>query len=92
MVDSRFPVGRAIVVTATRDIVEGEEICLSYGPQAGRMPAVRRQAVLRQQYCFDCGCSACQAPVGGGEDGWDREVPLIKLSPHPFPPPSLLGR
>ncbi|RUS34891.1 hypothetical protein BC938DRAFT_477920 [Jimgerdemannia flammicorona] len=52
---------RELVVVMTREVGRvGEPICMSYGPQVGRMDAEERRRVLREKYLFDCGCEACR--------------------------------
>lgn len=51
--------GHRAVVLLTADVSEGEQLCLSYGPHAGRMQFDDRQRWLQDQYCFECRCAAC---------------------------------
>ncbi|XP_060860952.1 SET and MYND domain-containing protein 4-like isoform X1 [Metopolophium dirhodum] len=51
-----------VVIKASRDISEGEEITNCYGPNFLRMRLVERQASLKNQYHFDCECSMCLDP------------------------------
>ncbi|KAL6047996.1 SET and MYND domain-containing protein 4 [Balamuthia mandrillaris] len=52
--------GRTIVIRASRAITAGEEISNCYGPHAIHMPDhEQRQRLLRDQYFFDCDCTAC---------------------------------
>ncbi|KAL6073662.1 SET and MYND domain-containing protein 4 [Balamuthia mandrillaris] len=52
--------GRTIVIRASRAITAGEEISNCYGPHAIHMPDHKqRQRLLREQYFFDCDCTAC---------------------------------
>ena len=44
-------------VRALRDIVEGEEILISYVDPT--LPLASRQAKLREQYLFTCACTRC---------------------------------
>merc|ERR1712039_690813 len=45
------------VVTATRDILAGEELFIDYGVPDG--PVERRRAWLTMKYNFTCHCPAC---------------------------------
>ena len=48
-----------IEIVATEDIPNGEEVCISYGPLAGKHPLPLRRRVLKEQYLFHCQCTAC---------------------------------
>ncbi|KAK4108499.1 SET domain-containing protein, partial [Canariomyces notabilis] len=47
-------------VTAFHDIHPGEEITISYTPFG--LPSTSRQALLRQNWGFECACSLCASP------------------------------
>ena len=47
------------MIRAACDIAAGEEVTNCYGPHAGHMKTALRQLALKQQYFFDCRCSAC---------------------------------
>jgi hypothetical protein len=51
-----------IVYTAFRDIEEGEEINITYGPVIGQ-PFDKRQKELKDHYYFTCNCVACLEDV-----------------------------
>jgi hypothetical protein len=51
-----------IVYTAFRDIEEGEEINITYGPIIGQ-PFHKRQKELKDHYYFTCNCIACLEDV-----------------------------
>ncbi|PIK56530.1 hypothetical protein BSL78_06547 [Apostichopus japonicus] len=51
--------GSDVTIRATRNIKNGEEICHSYGPHKNHMPVAERLRKLKEQYFFDCTCSAC---------------------------------
>ncbi|KAG7205129.1 hypothetical protein KM043_005500 [Ampulex compressa] len=51
-----------LIIKATRDIAEGEEIFNCYGPHFRRMPREHRQEVLKSQYFFTCKCEPCTIP------------------------------
>lgn len=50
-------------VHAIRPIRKGEELSISYLLPAGR-PRAERQARLREQFGFSCGCAMCAVPDG----------------------------
>lgn len=52
--------GAVLVGRARGRIRAGDELTISYGPTAGFDPGDTRRRQLRTQYCFDCGCPACQ--------------------------------
>lgn len=51
-------VGAAYEFYAARDIEEGEELCISYGPRSSD-PVHERQAALKEWF-FECACPRCQ--------------------------------
>jgi hypothetical protein len=51
-----------IEIVTTRNIKGGEELCISYGPLAGKLSRDKRQAVLSKSYCFRCQCKECSSP------------------------------
>ena len=51
---------RTLRLIAATAMEVGDEIFLSYGPVAGRMPLCDRRAALERQYCFHCRCVACE--------------------------------
>ncbi|OAD52317.1 SET and MYND domain-containing protein 4 [Eufriesea mexicana] len=51
-----------LIVRASRDITEGEEISNCYGPHYAKMPIRDRQYNLQNQYYFKCKCKACTLP------------------------------
>ena len=51
-----------ILFRTTRDIEEGEEITISYGPNP-QMPLNQRQMILRNHYHFVCKCDFCKLQV-----------------------------
>jgi SET domain-containing protein len=54
----RSPELTRVTVQATRDIAAGEALTLAYVP--GDMRLVKRRALLRQRYLFDCECAKCR--------------------------------
>ncbi|XP_064392547.1 SET and MYND domain-containing protein 4-like isoform X2 [Halichondria panicea] len=52
--------GNRASLCATRLIKAGEEVNISYGPQAGRADRAQRQAELKGKYFFNCSCTACK--------------------------------
>ncbi|XP_043594924.1 SET and MYND domain-containing protein 4-like isoform X2 [Bombus pyrosoma] len=55
-------VGQYLIVRASRDIGESEEIFNCYGPHYRHMTTEDRQKILKGQYCFTCKCKACTLP------------------------------
>jgi hypothetical protein len=51
--------GSNVEAVATRPIRNGEEACICYGPQLGRMKRAERVAELQTKYFFRCSCPAC---------------------------------
>eukprot|EP00747_Dinoflagellata_sp_TGD_P013197 gnl/TRDRNA2_/TRDRNA2_122337_c1_seq2.p1 gnl/TRDRNA2_/TRDRNA2_122337_c1~~gnl/TRDRNA2_/TRDRNA2_122337_c1_seq2.p1 ORF type:complete len:119 (+),score=11.02 gnl/TRDRNA2_/TRDRNA2_122337_c1_seq2:130-486(+) len=51
------------VVTAVRNIREGEELCISYGVPEGSVN--ERRAWLDMKYKFVCHCEACDREIAG---------------------------
>ncbi|XP_060070783.1 SET and MYND domain-containing protein 4-like [Ylistrum balloti] len=49
----------SLVVRAVRDVKDGMEIYNCYGPHHKRMSGPDRRQILKDQYFFDCQCSAC---------------------------------
>jgi hypothetical protein len=71
-----------IEIVATEDIPNGEEVCISYGPLAGKHPLSLRRRVLREQYLFHCQCRACHleeaervGSIEGAHGGVPRQQP-----------------
>jgi hypothetical protein len=58
-------VGRLLLVACVRGAAAGEELCISYGPQAGVHSTAQRQAVLRELYGFGCTCPSCMRGAKG---------------------------
>jgi hypothetical protein len=48
-----------VEAVVTRPIRNGEEACICYGPQLGRMKRAERVAELQTKYFFRCSCPAC---------------------------------
>ncbi|XP_068988865.1 SET and MYND domain-containing protein 4-like isoform X3 [Bombus flavifrons] len=55
-------VGQYLIVRASRDIGQSEEIFNCYGPHYRHMTTEDRQKILKSQYCFTCKCKACTLP------------------------------
>lgn len=55
-------VGQYLIVRASRDIGQNEEIFNCYGPHYRHMTTEDRQKILKSQYCFTCKCKACTLP------------------------------
>ena len=53
--------GRRLQFVAIRDIAEGEELCISYGPSVEAMDVEHRQKELMDGWFFECRCSRCEA-------------------------------
>jgi len=51
--------GSTIVVVASKNICEGEEVTNNYFPHVQLIPRPQRRAWLGQHYWFDCQCEAC---------------------------------
>eukprot|EP00112_Aurelia_sp_Birch-Aquarium-sp1_P016113 Seg3621.1 transcript_id=Seg3621.1/GoldUCD/mRNA.D3Y31 product="SET and MYND domain-containing protein 4" protein_id=Seg3621.1/GoldUCD/D3Y31 len=49
-----------LVVRATHNISQGEEITHCYVPHVGRMQRAARQRMLQKRYFFICSCAACR--------------------------------
>lgn len=62
-------VGRTLLLVCVRGAEPGEQLTISYGPQAGQQHTALRQQLLQQQYGFSCRCGACYggAAVAGRE-------------------------
>lgn len=61
-VRSQAFVDHHIDVVATRDLVSGEELSISYigiGPFVGKKSTTQRRRELRARYLFDCDCPRC---------------------------------
>ncbi|XP_068628489.1 SET and MYND domain-containing protein 4-like [Battus philenor] len=56
----RYFCGPYIVVRAVKNIKKGEEVAENYGPIFTTVPKEKRQAILKEQYWFDCSCVPCQ--------------------------------
>ncbi|XP_077996435.1 protein-lysine N-methyltransferase SMYD4-like [Glandiceps talaboti] len=52
--------GNQLTIRATRKINKGQEILHCYGPHVKHMSKDERQRSLREQYFFDCHCTACE--------------------------------
>ena len=70
--------GRALQFVATRDVVPGEELCISYVDT--RDSRASRAAQFAQHWNFVCGCARCRGEkVEGYEvkvDGYEVEGDL----------------
>ncbi|EFJ48358.1 SET domain-containing protein [Volvox carteri f. nagariensis] len=51
--------GLRLVARSCREVLPGQPLTISYGPQQGKMPRASRVAALQAQYAFSCGCDAC---------------------------------
>ncbi|RUS23453.1 hypothetical protein BC937DRAFT_86138 [Endogone sp. FLAS-F59071] len=51
---------REMVVVMSREVRKGEPICISYGPQLGKVPVEERKRELAEKYFFDCECEVCR--------------------------------
>lgn len=58
-------VGRAMSFYASRDIMPGEELCITYIHVAD--PVHQRSAELKAEWYFDCACARCQRELNGLE-------------------------
>lgn len=56
------PLDGALVVTSTRSIPAGEEVCVSYHDLTE--PGVKRKQSLMRSHGFECGCMRCSAKPG----------------------------
>ena len=54
-------VGRAMNFYAIKDIMPGEELCISYIHEAD--PVLQRRAELKAEWYFDCACIRCQGEL-----------------------------
>ena len=52
--------GNQIIIRATKNIQQNEEITISYGCTAAKMQKIHRQSLLFQSYYFHCKCSSCE--------------------------------
>lgn len=50
---------KEIVVVVSREVRKDEPICISYGPQLGKMSVEKRKLELMEKYFFECECEAC---------------------------------
>ena len=57
--------GRALQFVATRDVVPGEELCISYVDT--RDSRASRAAQFARHWNFVCGCGRCRGEEGEGE-------------------------
>lgn len=64
-------------VHATRDILDGEEVMISYLKETGVALREQRQAKLLESYGFDCDCTACDASSRRGRDGEERRAQIL---------------
>ena len=65
---------RTLRLIAATAMEVGDEIFLSYGPVAGRMPLCDRRAALERQYCFHCRCAACEAECEEAKAAKEQEI------------------
>ena len=56
--------GRTLELRACRTLAAGEQALGCYGPQRGHSSRDARQRSLREQYYFECLCTACAAEEG----------------------------
>ncbi|KAK2046780.1 SET domain-containing protein [Colletotrichum somersetense] len=57
--------GRAWEFRASRDVREGEQLCITYlGGEEKEMSRETRMTTLRRNWGFDCGCTRCQEGAG----------------------------
>lgn len=68
--------GGTLLVRTLEAVAPGEALLHCYGPQAGEMVAVQRQAMLAQQYFFTCRCRACSAAASS-----DAQQVLADIAP-----------
>ena len=54
-------IGLQFTAVATRDIAEGEEVCICYVDAS--QPGEVRRAELRRVFWFDCTCPKCAAEL-----------------------------
>jgi len=71
---TRYTVGTACVLTATRHLAKGEEVLDNYGDHFCSKSSAERQDSLQQHYHFLCSCTACL-------QGWPQysEQPYLQL-------------
>jgi hypothetical protein len=56
--------GRAWEFRAGRDIVQGDELCITYlSGEERKMSREKRMGTLKKNWGFDCGCTRCEAGV-----------------------------
>jgi hypothetical protein len=48
-----------INIRSTKNVKEGQELTISYGPLATKLNKQERHKILKDNYYFDCQCSAC---------------------------------
>ena len=48
-----------LILLASRDIQEGEQVCNNYYVSFAEMETDARKKYLKRKYCFDCDCQAC---------------------------------
>lgn len=62
-----------MIVRATRPLVRGEELTISYGPLVGIDAYEERQRILLRKFGFVCLCEACRSVASSGNAvGYDR--------------------
>ncbi|KAJ3299077.1 SET and MYND domain-containing protein 4 [Rhizoclosmatium sp. JEL0117] len=61
-----FDPNGSIRVQTCRDVAQGEELNISYGPMAGRMNRDERKQALKEKWFFECRCVGCLGQQDGG--------------------------
>lgn len=70
-------------IHATRDILGGEEVMISYLKETGVALRSQRRAKLLEGYGFDCDCPACDAGSERGREGERRRMEaLLRLAEY----------
>jgi hypothetical protein len=69
--------GDSVIVRAIRNIAEGEEVCISYGPIFYEVKQRARQTGLKGAYFFTCRCEACRENWPVAEEMFD-DVPKYR--------------
>ena len=60
------------LIFATRDIEEGEEFSITYGPSGECLDAAGRRAYLEERFSFECGCEMCEESSNPDDNGDTR--------------------
>ena len=68
-----------VELVATKSILPGAEVCVSYGPTSVQ-PVQTRRRLLQESYCFDCTCDLCLSQLPSPQCSNSREDGATDLS------------